>query len=114
MSHKVEAKNLRKKRVRAKVIGTPERPRLSVTISNTHVSAQLIDDSLGRTLLSATTIGSKSKGTLSEKAAVVGKEIGMQAKKAKLNSMVLDRNGRRYAIRLHALMDAVRQEGIEV
>lgn len=58
---------LRKNRVRAKVSGTAERPRLTVTISNLHVSAQLIDDVAGKTLAAATTVGTKATGTMTEK-----------------------------------------------
>jgi large subunit ribosomal protein L18 len=105
---------LRKGRVRAKIIGTADRPRLTVTISNMHINAQLIDDITGKTIAAATTVGTKTKGTLTEKAAIIGKEIGEKAKKAKLNKVVFDRNGRHYAGRLKALGDAVRQEGIEV
>ena len=101
---------LRKGRVRAKISGTAERPRLTVTISNLHVSAQIIDDVAQKTLISATTVGSKAKGTKTELAAKIGEEI---AKKAKINTVVFDRNGRQYAGRLHALADAARKEGLE-
>jgi large subunit ribosomal protein L18 len=104
---------LRKQRVRAKVSGTLERPRLSVTISNLHVSAQLIDDAAGKTLAAATTVGKKVSGTMSEKAAVVGSDIAKKAVKAKIKSVVFDRNGRQYAGRLKALADAARKEGLE-
>lgn len=114
IEHKLHAKNLRKQRVRAKISGTPERPRLSVTISMLHVSVQLIDDTAHKTLLSATTIGSKTTGTLTEKAANIGHAIGKKIKTAKIKTIVLDRNGRLYAQRLKALADAVREEGIEV
>lgn len=114
ISPKLRAQALRKKRVRAKVSGSAARPRLTVTISSLHVSAQLIDDSAGKTLVSATTSGQKAKGTLTEKAALIGKEIGAKAAKAKITKVTLDRNGRQYAARLKALTDAVRQEGIEV
>lgn len=106
-------KSLRKGRVRAKVTGTTERPRLTVTISNTHVSAQLIDDSKGHTVAAATTIGAKATGTLTERATVVGTDIGKKAKKAKITAVVFDRNGRQYAGRLAALADAARKEGLE-
>lgn len=106
-------KNLRKARVRAKVSGTAERPRLSVTISNVHVSAQLIDDVKGVTLAAATTVGKKTTGTLSEKAAAVGADIAKKALKAKITTVVFDRNGRAYAGRLKALADAARKEGLE-
>ena len=71
---------LRKNRVRAKVSGTAERPRLTVTISNMHVSVQLIDDVAGKTLAAATTVGTKAKGTMSEKCAAIGTEIAKKSK----------------------------------
>ena len=104
---------LRKNRVRSTVSGTAERPRLTVTVSNLHVSAQIIDDVAGKTLAAATTVGSKAGGTLTEKAAVVGKDIATKAKKAKVTKVVFDRNGRKYAGRLKALADAARNEGLE-
>lgn len=104
---------LRKNRVRSTVSGTAARPRLSVTISNLHVSAQVIDDVSGKTLAAATTVGTKAKGTMTEKSAVVGKEIATKAKKAKVTAVVFDRNGRLYAGRLKSLADAARKEGLE-
>lgn len=104
---------LRKNRVRSTVSGTAQRPRLSVTISNAHVSAQIIDDTTGKTLAAATTVGAKAKGTLTEKAATIGAGIAAKAKKAKVSAVVFDRNGRRYAGRLKALADAARKEGLE-
>jgi len=104
---------LRKNRIRNKVVGTAERPRLSVFISNSHISVQIIDDMNSRTLASVTSVGKKLTGTMSEKAAVIGKEIGVKAKKAKINKVVFDRNGRSFAGRLKALADAARAEGLE-
>ena len=106
-------RSLRKNRVRAKVSGTAERPRLTVTISNLHVSAQLIDDVAGKTLATATTVGTKATGTMTEKSAAIGTEIAKKAKKIKISAVVFDRNGRQYAGRLKALADAARQEGLE-
>lgn len=106
-------RSLRAARVRAKVSGTAERPRLTVTISNTHVSAQIIDDVKQHTLAAATTVGAKQTGTLTEQAAWVGTEIAKKAKKAKITTIVFDRNGRKYAQRLSALADAARKEGLE-
>lgn len=109
----VSNKQLRKNRVRAKVSGTAEKPRLSVFISNLHVSAQIIDDASSKTLASATTVGQKVNGTMTEKATVVGTEIAKKAKKAGVKSVAFDRNGRAYAGRLKALADAARKEGLE-
>ena len=106
-------KVLRKKRVRAKITGTAERPRLTVTISNLHINAQLIDDEKGQTVAAATTVGTKTTGTKSEKAAGVGANIAKKAKKANITKVVFDRNGRQYAGRLKALADAARNEGLE-
>jgi len=113
LAKKLLNRSLRKSRVRSKVHGTAERPRLTVTISNVHVSAQLIDDDKGNTLVSATTIGAKATGTMTEKAEKIGTDIAKKAKKAKITSVVFDRNGRQYAGRLKALADAARKEGLE-
>lgn len=113
LAKKLLNRSLRKGRVRSRVSGTADRPRLTVTISNLHVSAQLIDDTAGRTIASATTVGSKIDGTMTDKAARIGADIAKKAKKAKVTSIVFDRNGRRYAGRLKALADAARNEGLE-
>lgn len=114
LAKKLLNRSLRKGRVRSRVSGTEQRPRLTVTVSNMHVSAQLVDDTTGKTIASATTVGAKAlKGTMSEKAAHVGADIAKKAKKAKINAVVFDRNGRRYAGRLSALADAARKEGLE-
>ena len=113
LAKKLLNKSLRKNRVRSKVTGTTERPRLTVTISNKHVSAQLIDDVKQHTLAAATTVGTKQTGTLSEQAAFIGSEIAKKAKKVKITTVVFDRNGRQYAGRLNALADAARKEGLE-
>ncbi|MFZ1242957.1 MAG: 50S ribosomal protein L18 [Candidatus Saccharimonas sp.] len=113
LAKKLLNRSLRKARVRSKVHGTAERPRLSVTISNVHVSAQIIDDDAQKTLVAATTVGAKATGTMTAKAAVVGADIAKKAKKAKITAVVFDRNGRQYAGRLKALADAARKEGLE-
>jgi len=110
---KLDNKTLRKNRVRAKVGGTAARPRLSIFISNLHVSAQLIDDENGKTLAAATTVGQKLTGTMTEKSAKIGEEIAKKAIAKKIKSVVFDRNGRRYAGRLKALADAAREKGLE-
>lgn len=104
---------LRKNRVRSRVHGTAERPRLTVTVSNMHISAQIINDDEGHTLAASTTVGTKSTGTMAERAAVVGTDIAKKAKKANIKTVVFDRNGRQYGARLSALADAARKEGLE-
>ena len=116
MSHDLKLKNrgLRQNRIRAKVIGTTERPRLTVFISNTNVSAQIIDDSAHKTLVSVTSVGAKTaKGTLTEKATWVGGEIAAKAKAAKISAVVFPRAGRKYHGRVKALADAAREKGLE-
>ena len=113
LAKKLLNKNLRKARVRSKVNGTAERPRLTVTISNLHVSAQLVDDVNGKTVAAATTVGKKATGSLTEKAANIGTDIAKKAAKAKVTTVVFDRNGRAYAGRLKALAEAARKEGLE-
>ncbi len=114
LTKKLLAQKLRQNRIRAKVSGTADRPRLTVTISNLHISAQLIDDVAGTTLAAATTVGNKAaKGTMTERAAVVGADIAKKAAKKKITSVVFDRNGRQYAGRLKSLADAARNEGLE-
>ena len=114
IAKKLLNKGLRKARVRANIHGTAARPRLTVTISNKHVSAQLIDDVAAKTLAASTTVGSKQDGSLKEQAAFVGTDIAKKAKKAKISKAVFDRNGRQYAGRLAALADAARKEGMEI
>ena len=104
LSKKLSNRNLRKTRVRAKI---------SVVISNHHVSAQLIDDENQHTIASATTVGQKQTGTIAEQAAVIGADIAKKATKLKITNVVFDRNGRQYAGRLKALADAARKEGLE-
>lgn len=104
---------LRKLRIRARVIGSTDRPRLSIFISNAHVTAQIIDDSKQTTLVGSTSTKSDIKGSLTEKATWVGTDIAKKAKKAGIKKVVFDRNGRQYAGRLKALADAARQEGLD-
>lgn len=104
---------LRKHRIRATVSGTSERPRMSVHISNLHVSVQIIDDTQHKTLAATTTVGQKVDGTMTEKAAWAGTEIAKKAKKAKVSKVVLDRNGKLYHGRVKALADAARAGGLE-
>ena len=103
----------RAKRTRAKIHGTAERPRLSVHISNMHIIAQIINDDDSKTLVYATTVGSKLTGSKTEKAAAIGKEIATKAKKANIKTVVFDRGAKLYAGRMAALADAARKEGLE-
>ncbi len=82
-------------------------------ITLAHISAQLIDDRLGITLASATTVGSDVKGTMTEKATWVGEQIAAKAKTKKVTKIAFDRNGRIYHGRLHALATAARNSGLE-
>ncbi|HTB48833.1 MAG TPA: 50S ribosomal protein L18 [Verrucomicrobiae bacterium] len=112
--HKADKRALRKGRIRSVVSGTAARPRLSVYISNLHITAQLIDDTSHKTLGYVTTAGQKSlKGTMTEKAAWVGTEIAAQAKTAKIKAVVFDRGGKLYHGRVAALADAARKAGLE-
>ncbi len=105
-------RGLRKNRIRAKISGTSERPRLTVTVSNKHISAQIVDDVKQTTLVASTTVGTKQTGSLSDQAVFVGTDIAKKAKKAKITTVVFDRNGRLYAKRLSAFAEAARKEGL--
>jgi large subunit ribosomal protein L18 len=110
------SRKMRHKRVRAKVTGTAERPRLAVFRSLQHISVQLIDDAKGVTLASASSqekaFGGKSGGNLTG-AGEVGKLIAQRSKDAGIEKVVFDRGGFRYAGRVAALADAVRKGGLE-
>ena len=111
------ARARRQRRVRKKVVGTTERPRLAVYRSNKHISAQLIDDSEGRTLAAASTYesavcGDASSGSVAA-ATNVGKSIGERASAAGVEAVVFDRGGNRYHGRVAALADAAREAGLK-
>jgi large subunit ribosomal protein L18 len=110
-----EARRRRHKRVRGKVSGTVERPRLVVTRSNRGIAAQLVDDMQGRTLASASWLQVKKtfKGDKKSQAAEVGKLLAESAKQAKIESVVFDRGGYLYHGRVKALADAAREGGLE-
>jgi large subunit ribosomal protein L18 len=104
----------RANRVRTTVQGTSERPRLTVHVSNLHVSAQIINDETHKTLAAVSTVGQKAaKGSLTEKAAWVGTEIAAKAKAAKVKKVVFDRGSKLYHGRVKALADAARNAGLE-
>ena len=105
----------RHRRVRGKVSGTAERPRLVVFRSNRGIEAQLVDDLEGKTLAAASWLNLKKtfKGSKSEQAAEVGKLLAANAKKANVETVVFDRGGYLYHGRVKALADAAREGGLK-
>ncbi|MBA3787797.1 MAG: 50S ribosomal protein L18 [Actinobacteria bacterium] len=110
-----QARERRHRRIRGKVAGTAERPRLAVFRSNKGIFAQLVDDQSGRTIAGASWLGVKSsfKGTKTEQAAEVGKTLADVAKKAGIESVVFDRGGYLYHGRVKALADGAREGGLK-
>jgi len=110
-----EARHRRHRRVRGKVAGTAERPRLVVTRSNRGIVAQLVDDSNGGTVASASWLQVKKsfKGNKTAQAAEVGKLLAEHAKAAKIESVVFDRGGYLYHGRVKALAEAAREGGLK-
>ena len=100
-------------RIRKKIQGTAERPRLSVFRSNKHIYVQLIDDLSGHTLAAASTYEDAASGQPSEKSKEVGKRLAERAKNAGIESVVFDRNGYRYHGRVKALADGAREGGLK-
>ena len=106
----------RHNRLRKRVSGTPERPRLVVNRSSRHIHVQLVDDTAGRTLASASTMDASLRGADGDKSALarqVGALIADRAKAAGVTAVVLDRGGNRYAGRIAALADAAREGGLD-
>lgn len=114
---KNQLRQKRKIRIRKKVNGTPERPRLVVFRSNTHIYAQIVNDSEGNTLVSASSLSLSRKnpgvhGNISG-AVEVGKELARLAKEKNIEKVVFDRNGYIYHGRVKALADGAREGGLE-
>jgi large subunit ribosomal protein L18 len=110
------AKARRHFRLRKRVSGTPERPRLSVTRSSRHIVAQLVDDLAGHTLASASSLEADVRaldGDKKARAAKVGQLIAARAKDAGIARVVFDRGGHDYHGRIAALADAAREAGLE-
>tara|TARA_B100000029_G_scaffold463812_1_gene497365 strand:- start:291 stop:647 length:357 start_codon:yes stop_codon:yes gene_type:complete len=107
---------LRHKRVRAKISGVPERPRLSVFRSASHIYAQLIDDSQGHTIAAASSLHDEKSDdknrSKTETSKAVGASIAKKARSLGVTSVVLDRGGYKYHGRVKALADAAREEGL--
>ncbi|MFA0758146.1 MAG: hypothetical protein PVTTEEND_000138 [Candidatus Fervidibacter sp.] len=104
-------------RLRKRVVGTPERPRLSVFRSLKHIYAQVIDDTTGRTLCAASTLDRELRGKLqgltkTQQAAEVGKLIAQRALALGITQVAFDRGGHKYHGRVKALADAARQAGL--
>lgn len=121
MANKFKAKNARlarrHRRVRGKISGTPERPRLCVTRTNSHIYAQVIDDVAGRTLCSASTLDAEFKatgklGSNKEAATFVGELVGKRALEAGITKVSFDRGGHLYHGRVAALADGARSAGL--
>lgn len=112
LKSKAQDKLRRQHRVRTVIRGTAERPRLSVHVSNRHISAQIIDDSKQLTIVSASTSSHKAKGSKAELAAAVGKDIAKKAKAKKIAKVAFDRGPKLYHGRVKALADSAREEGL--
>jgi large subunit ribosomal protein L18 len=106
-----EKRTRRHLRVRNKISGTPERPRLVVFRSLKHVTAQLVDDTQGRTILTVT--DNAFEGKKSEKSTQVGKLVAERAKAAGITRVVFDRAGYQYHGRVKAVADGAREGGLE-
>lgn len=111
------ARERRKKRVRKKIFGTKDRPRISVYKSNRYIYAQLIDDTTGRTLAFVSSLkyakrGSYAKGV--EIAQQLGKDLGKLAKEKRITQAVFDRSGYPYHGRVKALVKGVRGQGVKL
>lgn len=112
--HKQHNQLQRRKRIRSKITGTNDRPRLNIKVSNSHITAQLIDDSTSHTLVYVSTIGQKKlSGSLTNKAEWVGETIAKNAKVHKISKVVFDRGSKLYHGRIAALAEAARKNGLE-
>ncbi len=111
-----EMRTERHKRIRESLSGTADKPRLNVFRSNANITAQIIDDEKGVTLVSASTLEKElniKNGGNVEAAKIIGAEIAKRAKKAKITKVVFDRGGYQYHGRVQALAEAARENGLE-
>jgi len=111
---KVAGLRRRHRRVRKKVVGTAERPRLAVYRSNRHIYAQLIDDLAGRTLAAASTLENGVDGSPKERAKAVGVSVAEKAKDAGIERVTFDRGGFQYHGRIAAVADGAREGGLQL
>ena len=100
-------------RTRNKIKGTAERPRLAVFRSTQHIYAQIIDDTVGNTLVSASTLEVKVDGTKSDAAKAVGAAVAKKALEKGINKVVFDRGGYIYHVRIKALSEGAREGGLD-
>lgn len=109
-----QARSRVRHRIRKKIAGTAERPRLAVHFSNMNVYAQLIDDDKGATIVSASTLDKAvgKKGASVDSAAKVGEVVAKKAREAKIETVVFDRGGYQYHGKVKALADAAREAGL--
>lgn len=113
-----KSRERRHRRVRGRISGTPERPRLNVYRSNKHIYAQVIDDVSGRTIVSASTLdkefaGQEEHGSTMEAARKIGELVAKRALEKGLSAVVFDRGGYLYHGRIQALADAAREAGLQ-
>lgn len=106
-------KTQRKNRIRAKISGDSKRPRLAVSTSNKHITAQIIDDTKGSTLIFASDIGLTEKLTKTEASFKVGEMVAEKAKKINVETIVFDRGGKLYHGRVKALAEGARKGGLK-
>jgi large subunit ribosomal protein L18 len=111
---KVRSRARRHRRVRKKIVGTPDRPRLAVYRSNRHIYAQIIDDVSGRTLASASTLAVTDGEDPIARARSVGKALGEKAKGTGIDKVAFDRGGFRYHGRVRAVAEGARERGLEL
>ncbi len=109
---KTERRKRIQMRIRKKISGSAQRPRISVFRSNSQIYAQIIDDAAGKTLVSASSVELKSKGNKSEIASQVGKALASKAKEAGVTNVVFDRSGYLFHGRVKALAEGAREGGL--
>ena len=116
---RAKAREIRRKRVRRKVRGSQDRPRLCVFLSNKHIYSQVIDDAAGKTLVAASSLSKELKGKIKDTdnilaSKAVGELVAQKCLKAGIKQVAFDRNGFIYHGRVRALADAAREKGLEL